>query len=230
MSTEQLPVLTPKFVLGFFVLVAGILLTVDNLGLADTRGVFRYWPVGVIALGAVMVTRTGEGSGRVGSVVLMVVGGWLLLNTLDVVDAGVWELFWPAVLILAGINLLRQAFRPPTAAGDPTGEINSFAIMAGIKRTSGASRFERADLGAIMGGGELDLRRATIPPGEEALVDVFSLMGGYKILVPDDWRIDSRVFAFMGGVEDKTIPPTDALAPRLVVRGALIMGGLHFTN
>ena len=231
MSTERLAVVTPKFVFGLFVLVAGVLLTVDNLDLAETAGLFRFWPVALIAMGAVMLTQAHEGNGRVGSVVLMLVGGWLLLNTLDVIDVRFWELFWPLILVVTGTTLIMQAFRPRRRAPlHASGVFKSFAVMSGVKRTSGASRFRHADLGSIMGDCYLDLRQATIPTGEEAVVEVFALMGANKIRVPEEWLVDSRVFALMGGVEDKTTPPADASAPRLVVHGAVIMGGLHLTN
>ena len=36
-----------------------------------------------------------------------------------------------------------------------------------------------------MGGGHIDLRQATIPRGEEAVLDIFAVMGGCEIIVPD---------------------------------------------
>jgi hypothetical protein len=231
MSTDRLDVLTPKFVIGLFVLVAGVLLTVENLNLADTDGLFDYWPVSLIALGGVMLARVQEGQGRAGSVMLMVVGSWLLLNTLDIVDVRFWELFWPLVLIVVGTNLIMQAVRPREDAPlNDGGVFNALAIMGGVKRASGPSPFRRGELNSVMGGGELDLRLATMPSGGEGVIEVFSLMGGYKVRVPDAWTVDNRVFAFLGGVEDKTTPAAEVGAPRLVVRGTIVMGGLTLTN
>ena len=230
MSTESRPVLTPKFVLGCFVLAAGILLTVDSLGLAETGGLFRLWPVALITMGAVTFFQPlGPGNGRATSVVLMLVGGVLLLSTFDVIEVEVWELFWPVVLIVAGTSFMMQAFRREHGAPPVSESVTSFAMMAGIKRTI-ANRFRHADLGSIWGACTLDLRRATIPPGEEAVVEVFALMGGHEIVIPEEWMVDSRVFALMGGVDDKTRPPKDPSAPRLVVHGAIIMGGLDLKN
>ena len=230
MSTESRPVLTPKFVLGCFVLAAGILLTVDSLGLLDTSGLFRFWPVALIAMGVVTFFQPpGSGSGRTTSGVLMLVGGVLLLSTFGFIEVEFWELFWPVVLIVAGASFMMQALRREHGAPPASESVTSFAMMAGVKRTI-ANRFRHADLGSIWGGCDLDLRRATIPPGEEAVVEVFALMGGHKIVIPEEWMVDSRVFALMGGVDDRTTPPKDASAPRLVVHGAIIMGGLHLRN
>ena len=123
-----------------------------------------------------------------------------------------------------------QTLRRREAPVDDDGSVSSFAFMGAVKRTSNASPFEHSDLNAMWGGCELDLREATIPPGAEASVDVFALMGGHKILVPKGWAVDTRVFPFMGGVEDKVVPASGGDAPRLVIKGTVIMGGLNIEH
>jgi len=61
MSTERPFVVTPKFVLGVFVLIAGILLTLDSLNLVDTSRYFRFWPAVLIGVGAVVFTQARGG-------------------------------------------------------------------------------------------------------------------------------------------------------------------------
>ncbi len=231
MSTERPLVVTPKLVLGVFVLIAGILLTLDSLDLVETSRFFRYWPATLIGMGAGVFAQARDGHGRGKGAVIILIGGLLMLDSLDIIEVRFWELFWPVVMIVAGGSLIMQTLRRHREAPlDPSESVSSFAIMGGVKRTSNANPFRHSDLSSIWGACDLDLRQATIPPGEEAAIDVFALMGGHKIRVPEGWAVDSRVFPFMGGVEDKTVPAADASAPRLVVRGAIIMGGLHLTN
>jgi hypothetical protein len=78
-----------------------------------------------------------------------------------------------------------------------------------------------------MGGGKLDLREATLPPGTEALMDVTTVMGGFEIKVPETWNVIVDIIPFMGGYEDKTRHPTDPAAPLLRVRGFVMMGGVE---
>ena len=112
-----------------------------------------------------------------------------------------------------------------------------FAVWSSVRRTSAASPFRGGDITAIMGGGQLDLRLATIPPGEEAVLDIVAVMGGVEILVPSDWEVSTPILPFMGGVEDKRFPPLhDPNAPhkgpggRLVLRGLVMMGGVHIKS
>jgi hypothetical protein len=55
-------------------------------------------------------------------------------------------------------------------------------------------------------------------------------MGGIEIRVPTNWDVINDVFPFMGGIEDKTTRPSSASAPRLVLRGFVMMGGVTIQN
>src|SRR5262249_32954025 len=72
-------------------------------------------------------------------------------------------------------------------------------------------------------GCELDFSSATID-GEAAL-DVLAFWGGIGIKVPRGWQVVWRVTALLGGYEDKTTA-APAGAPRLIIRGTAIMGGI----
>jgi hypothetical protein len=101
--------------------------------------------------------------------------------------------------------------------------------MSGVSRGSNAAEFRGADLTAIMGGCEIDLRQASVAPGQEAVVDVFAFWGGIEMRVPEDWTVVSRVTPLMGGIEDQTRPSPTA-SKRLQVRGFAIMGGISIKN
>jgi predicted membrane protein len=102
--------------------------------------------------------------------------------------------------------------------------ISEFAMWAGKQRRLSSVAFRRADLTAIMGGIELDLRQARTATGE-AIVDVFVMWGGIEIWVPPDWSVSNQVSLLMGGAEDKSSGTQDA-KNRLVVRGFVMMGGI----
>jgi predicted membrane protein len=121
---------------------------------------------------------------------------------------------------------------------DRAEKISMFAVWSSVRRTSAASPFRGGDITAIMGGGQLDLRLATIPAGQEAILDIVAVMGGVEIVVPASWEVSTPILPFMGGVEDKRLPPlqTDSNAVRkdnsgrLVLRGLVMMGGVHIKS
>jgi Domain of unknown function (DUF1707)/Cell wall-active antibiotics response 4TMS YvqF len=78
----------------------------------------------------------------------------------------------------------------------------------------------------VMGGADLDLTGAIVD-GSETEIQVFSLMGGSKVVVPDGVHVELSGFAFMGGndlkLDDRPPPPPGA--PVVRVRAWSIMGG-----
>jgi predicted membrane protein len=106
--------------------------------------------------------------------------------------------------------------------------MSAMAILGGVSRGNNSKTFRAADLVAIMGGCEIDLRKAAI--NGEAVIDVFAIWGGIEIRVPEDWTVVSQVTPLLGGVDDKTRPPQGATAHRLTLRGVAIMGGVEIKN
>jgi predicted membrane protein len=223
-------VLTPKLVIGASIALAGVLLTLDNLDLLNARVVLRFWPVVLVLVGALMLSRTNQGGGRMSGTLIMFVGVWLLLNSLDIVEVSIWELFWPIVLILVGTSLVLQTLNRDRERPQASDSVTMFAVMSGWKHRSNSANFRGGDVTAFMGGCELDLRQAAIPEGSHATLDVVAVMGGAEIRVPPTWTIVSRVVPVMGGVVDKTVPPREAAGPSLILRGVVMMGGVEIKN
>jgi hypothetical protein len=184
----------------------------------------------LVAVGALMLSRTNQGGGRMSGTLMMFVGVWLLLNSLDIVEVSIWELFWPIVLILVGTSLVLQTLNRDGERPQTADSVTMFAVMSGWKHRSNSTNFRGGDVTAFMGGCELDLRQAAIPDGSHATLDVVAVMGGAEIRVPPTWTIVSRVVPVMGGVVDKTVPPREATGPSLILRGVVFMGGVEIKN
>jgi predicted membrane protein len=221
--------ITPRLIVGFGILSLGILWTLDNLDFLESERITEWWPLILIVIG--VVRFFDRASSRSVSVVLMIVGLFLLLDSIDLID---WDLgdFIPLGIALLGAKLIWDAVSRRQAAAsnsDPNANIHAFAIMAGISRQSTSPVFRGGDANAIMGGVELDLRNAQIAPGEIAVLDVFAMWGGVEITVPDNWTVVGEVLPLMGGFEDKTISKS-ASNPTLLVRGAAVMGAVEVKN
>jgi hypothetical protein len=276
----------------------------DRLDLLHAERVLRYWPVGLILIGALMIVQ-GDGAQRTRGIFFAGIGTWLFLAMQDLLPWRFWDLFWPVLLIFIGVSMVMRPRRsrrfrgrpwddpaggtepfgrrpeseppipsgpsgptsvgsgvtPPAAGFQPAGSGGSFAanattasysntfdnsphvsmfsILSGVRRANAASPFRGADITAFMGGAHLDLRLATIPPGGEAVIDVTAVMGGVEIVVPPHWAVATPLVPFMGGIEDKRLPPLpvdgkipvpDANTPRLVIRGFVMMAGVELKS
>ena len=243
--------LTPKFIIGICLVIMGVVLALDQFGLLQGFHLLRFWPAALILIGLVMLKR-GERHSTLRALVFIVVGGWLLLNTLGLVRLDIWEFFVPLLLVFFGARMLmhnqgsRPTDQPP--GGQPTSGLNSattgatssgsgepvhaslFALLSSSKRRWGKSVFRGAETTAFMGGCELDLRDALMGPGELAVVDVFVMMGGVNIFVPPHWTVSQEIVPLMGGVHDKTRSVPSNPAQHLLVRGTVVMGGVEIRN
>ena len=226
---------TAQVVFGLMIVLLGVLFTLDNLDLLDARDYLRFWPAGLVAVGLLKLYRAREiGHGWVSGLIFIGIGGWMLLNGIlyFTVDARV---MMPMLLVALGGYMVWRGFggqrrRTVEQVGDGQSSFSAFAVMGGIVRRSSSQNFVGADLTAVMGGCEIDLRQASIAPGTEAAIEVFAFWGGIDIKVPDDWTVVVRAMPLMGAVEDKTRAPQGGPLKRLVVRGVVIMGGVTIKN
>lgn len=228
--------LTPQIILGLCIIGFGVALTLDNLHLAETRHLWRYWPIAIVLLGVTKFFQSDTTSGRVFAGVVTFIGVALLGDWLDIFKLWNW---WPVAMIALGVVMVSRAFggKPVHAAtlaggmasgatgSTAEGTMSEFAFWSGVQRRVASPAFRRADLTAIMGGIEFDLRNASLAGGE-AVIDVFAMWGGIEITVPPDWAVSNHIVPFMGGSEDKSTG-TQASQNRLIIRGVAIMGGVE---
>jgi hypothetical protein len=146
-----------------------------------------------------------------------------------------------AILIGAAVSagIGRHSYADDASHG---GVLRVYSVIGGSNTHVRRSNFTGGEVVSIMGGSLVDLRDVVIEPGQTATLDVFTLMGGGSIRVPESWVVDVQIAPVMGGVKDQrqrrdddwndaasqadtTPAPTDQ-APHLVVRGSVIMGGL----
>ena len=112
-----------------------------------------------------------------------------------------------------------------TPAGPRRGHWH-IAVMSG-HRTRGRWRISgKTHAVAVMGGCELDLRRAELD-GPEIEITAVAFWGGIDILVPEGFDVELQGFSFMGGRDLKLRDvPLVPGSPRIVVRAYAVMGGI----
>jgi predicted membrane protein len=220
---------TPQLLMGLLIIGVGVIFTLDSLGLAEAQSYLRYWPAALIAIGLLKLAQARAGGGSLAGLLLVIGGTALLLESLGMVDVSVWQM-WPVLLVLFGASMVWQAIRGrgDRRTADANATISALAVLGGVSRGNNSPNFKGGDLTSIMGGCEIDLRRAAIDG--EAVFDVFAMWGGIEIRVPENWTVVGRVMPLLGGFDDKTRAPQSPASPRLVVRGFAIMGGIEVKN
>ena len=233
METRQNSFFAPRLVLGLGIILIGILFLLGNMGMIDPHDYLRYWPVLLLVIGIAYLIQCQQGPGRIWGIILTFIGAAMLLDRLYFIRFSLWD-YWPLILVGMGIMMIVKASSHHRHMGFSTTEIHdtdSFikatAIMGGFKRMNNSQDFKGGELTAIMGGFELDLRDASIKG--EAVIDIFTMMGGMSMRIPEDWLVIFDVNPFMGGYDDKTRPPKQS-TKRLIIKGTTIMGGIEIKN
>ena len=225
------PAFTPKLVIGIGIIVAGLLLTLDNL-VPDQhffRFAFKLWPTILIVMGVAKIRNEQEQN--VGGYFLVVAGLFGLLVTFG--SRSFEDFIGPAILLTIGIFIVIKALKqhrgvPPELQSNAA-FIACSSIFSGCKRRP-IGLFKGGELTAVFGGFEIDLRKAELE-GNSARVDVFVLFGGGEIRVPEGWEVHNQATAIFGGVNDKTMPaalPSDR--PRIVLTGLVLFGGVEIKS
>ena len=231
MNGRPVPRINGRLVAGALLIFFGIIFTLDNMGVLDAGDVLSWWPVILIAVGALKVIQPPHEGHRKLGYVLIALGVFFQLQILGLTHM---RSAWPFVLVVIGGFLVWRALGrsagPPTA--ESSSQLSEFAVMGGVHRVVESSDFRGGEATAIMGAVELDLRGSTIATSP-AVIDVFALWGGIEITVPPEWKVDVKAMPILGGLENKarsTVRDSSVPTQELVIRGTAIMGGIEIKN
>ncbi|MEO5949459.1 MAG: DUF5668 domain-containing protein [Candidatus Saccharimonas sp.] len=208
--------------LGLLVIVAGALILLSNINIVPIREFVRdWWPVAIIIAG--LYSLWGNPRQYVWPMIMVVVGITLLLNTLGVAHVSVGALIFPLILFGVGINILTNArARRPIKVTESDEEI--VAILGGSSSKNTSDDYHGSVITAILGGIELDLSKVKIE--KEAVLRVSVVMGGIDLRVPDEVVVVNRTQSILGGIDVKSQPSPVKSAPKLIIEGQIIMGGI----
>ncbi len=209
--------------LGLVLIAVGLVFTLDSAGVLRTDGLARWWPLLLIGVGIVKVRQPREDGQRAAGVAFLLLGGLLQLTSILTFGSS-----WTLLLVGVGLFLLWQGVEGPRAEAATVSEspyLSDMALIGYLKRSHQSADFRGGSITAVMGGVELDLRKAVLTSGT-AYVDVVAFWGGIEIKVPAGWTVDARVVPVMGAFENKVDSPSVSGGPRLVLRGHAIMGAV----
>lgn len=225
-----------KYFWGIILILVGAGFLLEQFDVITFGEIFRlYWPSILILLG--LVGFFDRRSSKFGSLLLIIIGGLLQIDRLNLIEGSVFKLFWPIILILIGLKIIfgrgsividtdnsqkKTKFKGNITLKD---SFDEFAILSGIETNIQSQDFKGGKATAILGGIEVDLRGAKLN-NNEAFIDVTALMGGVDIYVPQDWRVEVEGTPILGGWSNKTKFNNDPNAPVLKIKCFVMFGGM----
>lgn len=220
----------PRLVLGLVTFVVGLMFMADGAGLLRADSALALWPVGLVALGLVVVLQP-DAANRVVGAALIIAGVWLLLDNVGVWSYSFWRT-WPYLLIVFGAWVLYRVRRMRDLGG---GIVTGFAFLNRVACRPAGGRFEGGEFSAVGGDCAIDLRGVTLEADQTgqatAVIDAFTLFGRIDVRVPAGWDVDNRVLPLLG--RSSSPPPvagasdrTALAAPTVIVQGSAICGSI----
>ncbi|MFA6393701.1 MAG: LiaF domain-containing protein [Patescibacteria group bacterium] len=141
-----------------------------------------------------------------------------------------FKIAFSVILIAIGVRILTGRRRGIALSGEKrtSGEdyLNEAIIFSPIEKTITSENFQGGKVVVVFGGGELDLREVKTA-GENIEMEVTAIFGGLKIMIPKNWKVNSKGTAIFGGYDNHT---SGAGNITLNLKGAAIFGGVEITN
>lgn len=214
---------------GLVLVAVGVIFALNALEITDVDLFFDgWWTLFIIVPCAVGLFTERE---KVGNIIGVCIGVFLLLCSQEVFDFSIlWKLLVPALIVLLGLKLVFSGIFG-SKAGEMLKKMKAegkkprvvCAAFSGSDANYGGEVFEGAELCAVFGGVECDLRGAIIE--KDCVIHATALFGGIDILVPAGVNVRVNSTCIFGGVSNKTAATENA--PTLYIGGICMFGGVE---
>ena len=127
---------------------------------------------------------------------------------------------------------VRPAAATPSPVVSGPAEERHLAILGGLERKGVWTVPAQMTVNCLMGGADLDLRRAQFA-AREVVITINAVMGGADIKVNPHTHVIMEGTGIMGGYSgpsDRTPPELDANSPVVRIRGFALMGGVSVSR
>ncbi len=209
---------------GIVLIVLGVVIALKKLNVIDFDLFFDgWWTLFIIVPSLIGLFNDND---KVGSIVGLLIGVLLLLNAQDIIDfSNIWTFFLPALLIIIGLSIIIKN----TGKKIPKSKNNDEIISAfsSQKVNKEGETFEGANIDAVFGGVDLDLRSAKIK--DDSVIKASAIFGGVKIIVPDDVNVIVNNTSIFGGVSNKCSKNTNAKIT-LYIEAVALFGGIEINE
>jgi predicted membrane protein len=234
-----------KFVFGLVIILVGAALLFDKLDVSGSAIPGDYWPVLLIVMG--FFGWFGRSLfPHLGSMLMMSLGGILLAQNL--IDDKSFVDFWPVLAIAVGLSIIfgprhgknrKKKFRMNFEGGgggrwnkrrrSHSGHDTNEFFSDSSRKVDGEYTGSVAHI--KLAGGSLDLTEAVLPEAG-AVLELDIVLGGYKIRVPNNWKIDIDADVTMGEISDNRSDSSEEgrTVSTLTVGGRVLMGGVEISN
>jgi predicted membrane protein len=225
-----------KVIVGFFILLVGILSLLDNFNVSLPFDPWDVWPVLLVFAGVAMLVNSGGRHNVLTGLVLIVIGAILSANNMLPGFNIRLSLLWPLILVIIGFRFIVGSHINAKDTAKDQNFINITAILGGGDYQFSSKTISGGEVTAMLGGADIDLRQSDFEQ-ETLVLDIFAFCGGVDIKVPRNWQVTLQGTPLLGGMDNKTQVNVNGIdgspvkpIKKVLVRGNAIMGGIEIKN
>ena len=220
---------TSSVLWGIVLITVGVVLALNIFNITDINIFFDgWWTLFIIVPCTIGLFTERE---KTGNIIGILIGVFLLLCCQEILSFSMlWKLLVPAVIVIIGLKMVLTGL-----FGNKANEImkklksegkqpkSGCAVFSGCDINYNGEVFEGAELTAVFGGVECDLRNAIIE--KDCAIAVSAIFGGIDIFVPGNVNVKVSSNSIFGGVSNKTAVHQNA--PTIYVSGTCMFGGVE---
>ena len=196
---------------GITIITLGVIFGGTALGLFDINVFFNgWWTLFIIIPSAINLILEKQ---KLTSLAFLATGVLLLLAAQDVISYGAaGKAILATFLIIIGLSIIiktlisgkndKEVEKKVKEMGDSDKMDTQVAIFSGSDKTYNNETFNGANLTAVFGGVELDLRKAKFT--KDTVIKAYCAFGGIDIKVPENIRVKiNSGFMFGGAIDER---------------------------
>ena len=198
-----------KVLWGIVFIALGIVIGLNALDITSINIFFKGWWTLLIIIPCLIGLFDSKNQSQTGNIIGVVIGVALLLATRGIINFSlVWKMLIPTIFVAIGLSMIfnetiKSKISNKVKEASKNGLENITATFAEQKVNKDGEEFKGANLDAVFGGVNLDLRKANIE--NEAAIKASSIFGGIEILVPESVNVKVKGTPIFGGVSNKSI-------------------------
>ena len=211
---------------GLLLIVIGVIIGLNSLGIADINLFFDgWWTLFIIVPSLIDLIKEPT---KTGNYIWLAVGIVLLLCAQEILNIEiVGKLIFPVILVVTGLSLLLKdklgaKVKQKIKTLNQEGLEEYYATFSGQEINPQGDEFKGASLNAIFGGIDLNLTEAQIQ--KDTLINVTSVFGGVDIKIPSNVNVKVQSTSIFGGVDNNVKKYTENL-PTIYVKAFCLFGG-----
>ena len=213
---------------GIIFIAAAVVIALNSFNVIDFDIFFDgWWTLFIIVPSLVGVIQDRN---KGGAVFGLCIGILLLLSAQEIIS---WDMIWkisiPLIIALIGLKMVFSSFKK-----DKTDRIikeikkdgknlqQGTAVFCGTELNFDNVVFDGADLTAVFGGIECDLRNAIID--KDCVIKVCAVFGGIDIIVPPTVKVVTNTTCIFGGIDVKN--SNSSALHTIYIEGLCSFGGV----